>query len=320
MTSATNPKVSVVIPCLNRAHFLAPTIDSVLEQSYGNVECVVIDGGSTDDSVDLLRRYGDRITWVSEPDNGQVYAMDKGWAMCTGEILGWLNADDVYVLPDAVGQAVRFLEERPDVDVVYGDIAGIDSKGDLVGDVVRPRPWDLEYAVKYCHPMIHSPASFIRRRALDKVNWLDTDCYLCCDQDLFLRIGLEGKLEYTPVLFAHQRQGNGLSQQRDQSKYKVWLTKKFFSNPNLPKPFNKLRFRRRAMSNAHLMGGYHAWLAGHRDLFFLSLLKSLRTDPLNVPNILGKALKVTLLASLIKRLPKTFKNQVGGPFRQWLRD
>ncbi|HEY3248887.1 MAG TPA: glycosyltransferase, partial [bacterium] len=98
--------MSVVVPCLNRAGYLAQTIDSILAQDYPHLECVVVDGGSTDGTVDLLRSYGEAVRWVSEPDRGHADAINKGWQMSRGTILAWLNADDVYVAVDAVSQIV----------------------------------------------------------------------------------------------------------------------------------------------------------------------------------------------------------------------
>ena len=142
-------RVSVVIPCLNRAHFLVPTIESILEQDYPHIECIVMDGGSTDGSVEIFKSYGDRIKWRSEPDDGHADAVNRGWLMSKGEILTWLNADDVWIVPDAVSQAVAYLQENPEVDVVYGNCGSIDVDGNLVG-MSYLHEWGLEYAVEYC--------------------------------------------------------------------------------------------------------------------------------------------------------------------------
>ena len=93
--SLESPLVSVVIPCLNRADFLIPTLESVLQQDYPNIECIVMDGGSTDGTTDILCRYDGRIEWKSQPDRGPSDAINKGWWLLGGEILAWLNADDV---------------------------------------------------------------------------------------------------------------------------------------------------------------------------------------------------------------------------------
>ena len=108
-----SPLVTVVIPCLNRANYLVSTLESVLQQDYPQIECIVVDGGSTDGTVEILRQYGKRIKWVSEPDKGHADAINKGWWMSKGEILSWLNADDLYVVSDAISKAVAYLQEEP---------------------------------------------------------------------------------------------------------------------------------------------------------------------------------------------------------------
>jgi len=108
--NSSQPLVSVVVPCLNRARFLVPTIESILEQDYPHLECIVVDGGSTDATVGILQSYGDTISCVSEADDGHADAINKGWWMSQGQILAWLNADDLYVTPHAVGKAVAYLE------------------------------------------------------------------------------------------------------------------------------------------------------------------------------------------------------------------
>src|SRR5689334_5347243 len=120
--------VSVVIPTFNTQRFLRDTIDSVLEQDYPNIECIVVDGGSTDGTLEILESYGDAITWISEPDEGHADAINKGWRMCHGEILTWLNADDLWAVPDAALAAAGYLQEHPDVDIVYGDCGLLDEE------------------------------------------------------------------------------------------------------------------------------------------------------------------------------------------------
>lgn len=279
------PLVSVVVPCLNRARFLPPTIDSVLKQDYPNIECIVIDGGSTDGSLDILRGYGGNITWVSEPDDGHADAINRGWRRSRGEILAWLNADDLYAVPDAVTRAVDFLVRHPGTDLVYGDHALVSVDGKIVSDIIGHREWDLARAVKLCDHTITQPASFMTRSILEKVGWLDSSFRNCKDHDLWLRIGRSGQIRYMPVLLAYERQLPGLSRQRDVGESKVRLTEKFFRQPDLPAPFNSDRFRRRSFSNAYSRAAHYAWWGGHRKLFVESIRKALSADPANAPRI-----------------------------------
>ncbi|WP_322508462.1 glycosyltransferase family 2 protein, partial [Anaerolinea sp.] len=125
--------VNIVTPSFNQARFLEETMLSVLHQDYPHIEYIVVDGGSTDGSVDIIRRYADRLAWwVSEPDRGQTDAINKGFAHAHGEILAWLNSDDTYQ-PGAVRAAVEALEKHPEAAMVYGDAHYIDENGRVIG-------------------------------------------------------------------------------------------------------------------------------------------------------------------------------------------
>lgn len=262
------PKVSVIIPCLNRAHFLAPTIESVLQQDYPGIECIVVDGGSTDGTLDILTSYAERISWVSEPDRGHADAINKGWLMSSGEILAWLNADDVWSIPDAVSKAVAYLQAHQDIDVVYGDCGSIDSQGNQIG-MSYLHDWDLAYAVEYCDHCIPQPAAFMRRRILQKVGWLDVNFISKKDHELWLRIGLAGSIGHTPVMLAHARSCPGYMGERGDvtAEACVALTRKFFTLPGVPA--NIREKKKRAISNAYLRGVDYAWHDGRHRAFVL---------------------------------------------------
>lgn len=295
------PTVSVVVPCLNRARFLVPTLESILRQDYPRIECIVVDGGSTDGTTEILRGYSERIQWVSEPDDGHADAINKGWKMSGGEVLAWLNADDLYVVPHAIGQAVEHLQADARADVVYGDYALISEDGKWTSRVIRSRDWDLEYAVTHCHHIIPQPASFIRRSVLERVGWLDPEFRNGKDHELWLRIGLVGALRHLPLHLAYARTGPGLSQQLDMAASKVDLTRKFFRHPDLPHPFDSPRYRRRALSNAHLVGGLYIWDGSRR--FGPSLQywwRAVKTSPVNGPHVILQAAR-RVLSSLLPR-------------------
>jgi glycosyltransferase involved in cell wall biosynthesis len=244
-----NPLVSVVVPCLNRAKYLVPTLESILEQDYGNVECIVVDGGSKDGTLDLLREYGGRIKWLSEPDHGPPDAINKGWKICRGEILAWLNADDLWA-PGAVTNAVSYLAEHPEVDVVYGDCGLIDAEGGYLR-TLRVADWNLRYAVEYCDHVIHQAASFMRRGILERVGWLYPK--LSHDHELWLRISLAGgKMRRMPALLAYARDhSDNLGYRSDLVvPVKVGLTEEFFESPAVPPELAHIR--RRALSNTYL--------------------------------------------------------------------
>lgn len=283
------PIVSVVIPCLNRAHLLVPTIESVLQQDYPHIECIVVDAGSTDGTVEVLKSYGDRIKWVSEPDGGHADAINKGWRMSTGEILAWLNADDVWEIPRAVSRAVEYLRANPEVDVVYGDCGDMDLDGNVVG-MSYLHKWDLEYAVEYCDHCIPQPAAFLRRRIVEKVGYLDRDFNDSKkDHELWLRIGLVGTIHYLPVLFAHARNGPGYMASRGDitARACVRLTRKFFTLPDVPERIRKKK--RRAISNAYLKGLDYAFSdGGHWSTMVACALRAITSDPTNTHRAVGR--------------------------------
>src|SRR5512141_3252977 len=128
MNSTSNlPKVSIITPSYNQGRFLEASILSVLEQDYPNLEYIVVHGGTKDESVEIIKKYQDRFAWwVSEKDKGHADALNKGFSHATGEVLAWLNSDDVYY-PQAVKEAVALLQKNPDVGMVYADADLIDN-------------------------------------------------------------------------------------------------------------------------------------------------------------------------------------------------
>jgi len=274
------PLVSVVIPCFNRANLLIPTIESALRQDYLNIECIVVDAASADGTVEILKSYGDRIKWVSEPDEGHADAINKGWRMSRGEILAWLNADDVWDVPRGVSRSVDYLRAHPDVDVVYGDCGQIDMEGNRVG-MAYLKEWDLEYAVENCDHCIPQPASFIRRSILEKVGWLDKDFYQKKDHELWLRIALQGKIQHMPVTVAHERNLRGLSfDGRTAAPSCIQVTRKFFGFPNVPEALRQKE--KRAISNAYIRGIDYAWEGGRLwALIVKYLVRAIIADPSN---------------------------------------
>ncbi len=183
------PLVSIVTASLNAVEHLERAIASVAAQSYPRIEHIVVDGGSSDGTVELLRRYDGRIEWISEPDRGQSDAINKGFSRARGEIVGWLDADNVYE-PGAVAEAVELLERRPDAGVVYGGVRDVDVSGRIVRDYMPP-DFTLERFLLYHEFNFMPPSStFIRREALERAGLLDVDLHYTMDFDLWLRLGL----------------------------------------------------------------------------------------------------------------------------------
>jgi glycosyltransferase involved in cell wall biosynthesis len=181
-------KVSVVTPSYNQGQFIQRTLESVASQGGAEIEHVVFDGGSTDDTVEVLKRFGKGIRWTSEKDKGQTDAVNKGLRATDGEIIGWLNSDDVYY-PDAIASVVAFFEAHPDVDVVYGMADHIDLV-DYAFEAYPTEPWDFERLRDTC--FICQPAAFFRRRVVEQHGLLDKNRNFCMDYEYWLRLGKAG--------------------------------------------------------------------------------------------------------------------------------
>lgn len=182
----TLPLVSVVTPSYNQGRYIRETITSVLEQDYPNLEYWVIDGGSTDDTVAILRTYEDdpRFHWLSKPDRGQADAVNKGWVRSRGAILGWLNSDDTY-LPGAIRAQVAVLQAHPHIGLVYGDAIYTDSDGQL-GQLYRTRAFDRCRFLSVS--AMAQPSVFLRRELVEQYGLLDTQLSHSIDYELFVRL------------------------------------------------------------------------------------------------------------------------------------
>ncbi len=177
--------VSVVTPSLNQGGFIEETIKSVLSQDYSKIEHIVVDGGSTDSTTDILAHFEGRIRWVSEPDRGQADAVNKGFSMARGEILGWLNSDDTY-LPGAISTVAEYFARHPEVVMVYGDAYFIDRDGRITGEYSTEQ-FRFERLAESCY--ICQPTVFIRAEVFKKIGDLNVDLQTCMDYDYWIRIG-----------------------------------------------------------------------------------------------------------------------------------
>jgi glycosyltransferase involved in cell wall biosynthesis len=190
---ASQTLVSIVVPSFNQGRFLEETLRSVLEQTYPLVECIVIDGGSKDESVFVIKKYEGRLKyWHSRPDKGHTDALIQGFGHSAGEILAWVNSDDL-LAPDAVEKAAAALERKPDAVMVYGNRVCIDERSRLL--YFRPS-MPLLARTPYISFTVPQESCFWRREAYFKVGGVRTELWFSFDYELFSRFALMGEVFY----------------------------------------------------------------------------------------------------------------------------
>ncbi|HYL78223.1 MAG TPA: glycosyltransferase family 2 protein [Bryobacteraceae bacterium] len=253
MDSLDPPLVSIVTPSYNTAKYLAETIESVLSQDYPRIEYIVVDGGSTDETREILERYKDRLRYVSAADLGPSDAAYQGFRQVQGEILAWLNADDSY-LPGAVRKAVDYLQSHPDVDVVYGEGWWIDENGGIISRYPT-LPFDPKVLERDC--FICQPAAFLRASAYRRCE-LDPNVNRSFDYDLWIRMAKAGiRFASIPDYLANSRMHSGAK-----TIYEREVV--FQASMNLLK-------RHYGYIPLSWIFGYTAYRLDHRDQFFQPL-------------------------------------------------
>jgi glycosyltransferase involved in cell wall biosynthesis len=203
MNNQDLPLVSIITPSYNQAQYLEQTIQSVLLQDYPNIEYLVVDGGSSDGSQEIIQRYANRIAWwISEPDNGQAEAINKGFRRANGQIVGWLNSDDLYFSRDTISQAVRAFGEYPDAGMVYANGLKINSQGLLIDWFKYPQ-YDLKDLLSF--KVLLQPASFMRKTALEEAHFLPEASNLLLDHELWLQIAARHPLIHVDGFWSVER-------------------------------------------------------------------------------------------------------------------
>ena len=189
-------------PSYNQAKYLEQTIQSVLEQDYTRLEYLVVDGQSTDNSVEIIKRHADKLTWwVSEKDAGQGDAVNKGIARAKGDIIAWLNSDDYY-LPGTLSAVVKVFEENPDVVMIYGDMLAVDESGQTINTL---KFHQLSLQDLLCFQIIGQPSVFFRREAYEKAGGLDIIFHFLLDHHLWIRIAQQGKILHVSQIWSAAR-------------------------------------------------------------------------------------------------------------------
>lgn len=268
------PLVSVVVPSYEQGRFLEQALESVLEQEYEPLEVIVVDGASTDQSLEVIRRHADRLAWwTSEPDRGQAHALNKGFAHARGDVLGWLASDDVLV-SGAVARVVDELERQPDALLVYGEALFVDEGGEEIF-ALEPRPFDVEAMVRACANHVVQPGSLFRRRAWELAGPLNEDGHYLFDFEFALAVGREGPVARIPDRLALYRVhpesksgGRSLLKARDY----VRFADEFLAGSGLPGA-------EQGRGSAYLAAGDYFYDAGELADARRALLRSLRVKP-----------------------------------------
>jgi len=264
------PLVSIVTPSYNQAKYLEQTIKSVLEQDYARIEYLVVDGASTDGSVEIIKKYymeSDSLLyekqrqasglhihtidwWVSEKDSGQGDAINKGFAHANGEIIAWLNSDDYY-LPGTISAVVKVFEEYPDVIMIYGDMLAVDENGRTINTL---KYHQLTLQDLLCFQIIGQPGVFFRREAYENAGGLDTAFHFLLDHHLWIRIAMQGKIlhvnqTWSAARYHAEAKNRAKAAEFGQEAFRILAWAK--SQAGLAEAVSGVREARRARASAH---------------------------------------------------------------------
>lgn len=288
--------VTIVIPAYNHAKYLRQTIDSVLNQNYRNIELIVLDDGSTDNTLDLLKSYGNLFFWERHENMGQANTLNKGWKMAKGDILSYLSADD-FLLPNAVRVSVESLLENPDVVLSYGDFQLVDTESRVVRNVSAPDYSYEKMVTNYiCAP---GPGVFFRRDAYLKAGGWDSNFRQSPDYEYWLRLGLTGRFMHINNRLAafrvHEESQTFAKMTIERASEPIKIIEKYYSLPNIPpeivaKKKNSLANANFVSAQLHLRSDryslgfthvYKAILLSPQSLFSLRLLRMLANGLFN---------------------------------------
>ncbi|MBX2962030.1 MAG: glycosyltransferase [Cyclobacteriaceae bacterium] len=199
------PLVSIVTPSYNQGHFLERTILSVLNQDYPNIEYIIMDGGSTDNSIEIIRKYENRLAyWESQKDRGQSHAINKGWHRACGMYCSYLNSDDT-LAPGAVGKIVDAFLQNPNITMVYGDYTFIDEKDNVLREGKGESTNFRKLLIHGQMPAIAQPSSFYLTSEVKSAGYLDEQYHLSMDYDLLLKLAKSSEILYVPELISFFR-------------------------------------------------------------------------------------------------------------------
>ncbi|MBI5281416.1 MAG: glycosyltransferase [Candidatus Solibacter usitatus] len=290
------PAISLVTPSLNMARHISATIDSVLAQGYPKLDYLVLDGGSTDGTLDLLCAYGDRIRWLSKKDNGQADAVNKGFLATQGQVFSFLNADDTY-RPGALAKIGEAFRKNPRAGLIYGEAYHVDEQGEILCRY-ETLPFDYQNLNHQC--FICQPAAFLSRQAFERAGMLDARLHFALDFDLWIRVAAENQVVKLPDYLANWRMYPGIKSLRDKKqalREAMATVKKYFGYV----PYTWLN-------------AYSCYLADGKDQFFE------RSMPTRLTQLIALAVGLRVNASNRRRYLRewaTYAGLTGGFEGRW---
>jgi len=270
------PKISVVTPSFNQGEFIEETIRSVLLQGYPDIEYSIIDGGSSDQTIEIIKKYEPWLTyWVSEKDNGQSSAINKGWRRTTGKIVSYLNSDDT-LRKDALSVVGTCFERNPETGLIYGDSVFVSHQGQIL-NTYKGRPYNQRSL--FCWSLnIGQPAVFFRQQIFSTTGYLNEDLRYVMDFDFWLRVSIHHPFLYIPVPLATMRLHSGAKTVRDFSLFYLDELKSLHAIFLLVDPGTGIRqYEQMACAHSYLRAGYRDFQMGNmreaRHLILTALQK-----------------------------------------------
>jgi len=279
LKNTQNVKISIITPSLNQGQYIEDALLSVMKQDYKPLEHIVVDGASIDNTINVLRHYEKKypLNWISRPDGGQSEALNQGLSIATGDIIGWLNADDMY-MPKVFEYIAAHFKNRPDTAWLYGNTYWTDESRCVLIQR-KPGPFDLKKLI--CrYQYMDQPSVFFRRHVPEMIGGIDNQLHYTMDYDFIIRMGIRFPGDYINKSLSAYRLHTDcklMSQQTGFGQDALNTLDKTFSNPDLPNHIR--RSKKQAYSYCYFLWGSKLLAAGHDKIARQWLINALKLDP-----------------------------------------